>query len=300
MADHQVVGRGLRRAIDGPQCQREVPGLQQLPAHQRQRHALLRVVTVAGKIVAGDGNARRVHAGTCQPASLGEREDVGTVVAPDAQHHTRFGALPAPVPVLAVQQAAVLGDLGHEHGAGASVRVAVGARHFRRRLAHAQDLGARVHQRHIGQLHIRALGDATHFLEIQRLEAFDLGQEAGGQPAHFVRIGVCGAAVQADAAADAITRLPAILPSPFARLARQLNEGKEVDLFHDTHCVDAVNACQNAYLRAAGPANRHRPHRFVCMRQLRIDARPARRNHQSRQCTNLNRIWLTGLMDAGC
>ena len=121
VADHHVVGRRLRRHVDRAHRERDVLALENLAADECQRHAELPVVAVRLEVVGGDGDARGVEAGAREPARLGEREEIGAVVAPHAQDDGGLGALGFPVPVLRVDQPAGVRGLRQRHHAGAAV-----------------------------------------------------------------------------------------------------------------------------------------------------------------------------------
>ena len=216
VADHQVIRRRLRRAVDRAHGDRDMLGFEQLATNQRQRHPFLRVIAVGGEVISRYRDARCIHAGAGQSARFGKGKDVWAIVTTDPQHHASVGALLAPVPVLPVQETSSRRDLRQQYCAGAAVGLLVWDGDFGRRLGEPEDLGARVHQCDVGQLYARSFGHTAHFLEVQGIEGLDLRQETGGQSPYLLRAGLLcrPSCVERNAAPDSIARLGAVLQAP--------------------------------------------------------------------------------------
>ena len=195
------------------------------------------VVAVALQGVGREADAGRVQARAREAARFGEGEDVGPVVAMDAQQHAGLGALGAPVPVLAVQQHAVGAGFGQGERRGAAVRHLLGFLLLARRGHH---LGAGVHQHHGGERLVGALGDAAHLLDVGRIELLDRRHQRLGAA---LELGPVDAALQQQfgvhpgAAAQAVGGGLAVHAAALARAAGEVDQGKRCVVGHG--CLDS-------------------------------------------------------------
>ncbi|GGG22987.1 hypothetical protein GCM10010964_08910 [Caldovatus sediminis] len=175
--------------MEHPQRQRHVLLLQRLAPQEGERDALGAVVAVALQVVRGEADAGGVEAGAREAAGLDEGEDVGAVLAAEAQHHAGPGAFGLPVPVLAVQQRAVGARLGQDDGAGAALgRGAGGGGGLRRAAGELEHLGAAVDQDDVLEGDAGALGDAAHLGDVGGVEGLDPRHEGAGHGAHLRRV----------------------------------------------------------------------------------------------------------------
>ena len=233
VAHRHVVGAELGRREDRVHRVREIGALQHLAADEGQRHAgAALVVAIAFQRVGGEPDARRVQPRARQAARFGEGEDVGPVVAADAQHHAGLGALRPPVPVLSVQQHAVGAGLGQREGGG----TAVGKVLFDVALARRGDhLRAGVHQHDRGEGFARALGNATHLLDVGGIELLDGGHHPLGATFELLPVDAVlqqRLGVHLGATAQAIGRRLAMGAAALARAARKVDEGKGCEVGH--------------------------------------------------------------------
>ena len=132
LADDHVVRGGFLRGVYRTHGGSELLLLQDLAADQRQRDAEAAIIAIGLQIVRRDGDAGCVEPGPGKRSGLREGQDVGPVLAAHFQDHGGIRALDLPVPVLGMDEPAVLRDLRHGHDACAAVGILVGHRAARR------------------------------------------------------------------------------------------------------------------------------------------------------------------------
>jgi hypothetical protein len=189
-------------------------------------------IAVALQIVGGDRDAGTVQAGAGEAAGLGEGQDVGAIVAADAQDDGGLGALGLPVPVLGVDERPVGGGGGQGDEAGAAIddlggvaaqagaQVGAGGKF--------QDFGSGVEEGDILERDAGAFGDAAHLGDegiVERLDhrqvVGDQGGGRGGVEAEAAEL----LAVMAQAALDARGGLGAVLDAALVRRAGDVDQG---------------------------------------------------------------------------